>query len=137
MDNEKKSQKFFKFFRFFRLFEKRLITNAKKNCRRVLLSEALQAASLQLCLKPHSSKDACCNSTNGQKLQNTSHIIANKLRRGVFRTESNIYDGDLRNKQLRNFSCSLFSQQKVPSYMFDAVLNTLLQSVVKVKVKPQ
>ena len=43
--------------------------------------------------------------------------------RGVFRTQSNIYDGSFLQKQLTAF---YFCKKKAPSLMFDWVLNTLL-----------
>ena len=46
--------------------------------------------------------------------------------RGIFRTQSNIYDVALLRKQLTTFSQKFFSQ-KAPSQMFDQILNTPLE----------
>ena len=54
------------------------------------------------------------------------YSIANKLAgfiRGLFRAQSNIYDGAFSLKLLRAVTCSLFLQ-KAPSKMFGWALNT-------------
>ena len=45
--------------------------------------------------------------------------------RGVYRTLSNIYDGNIWHKQLTTFNRSLF-RKKAPSELLDRILNTLL-----------